>query len=163
MHAASPEVVGNGHRQRGAFFGIGGGTQLVEQNQRMRGRLVRDEIDVGDVRRKGREILLDGLVIANVGEHRIEDGQLGALGRNRNTRLRHQRQQSDGLERYGFSAGIGTADDELAMLAVKFDGERNHGNVPGLQGPLQQRMARVAQYECITRVRDAMTHRPVIR
>ncbi len=146
----APEVVGNGHGQRRALFGIGRRTQLVEQHQRMRGRLVRDEIDVGDVRRKGREVLLDRLVVADVGEHRIEDRQLGALGRDRNARLRHQRQQTNGLQRHGLAAGVGTADDDLAMLAVELDGERNDGNAPGFQRPLQQRMARVAQDERIT-------------
>ncbi len=54
------------------------------------------------------------------------------------------------LSRHGLSAGVGTADDQLAMLTVEFDGERDHGNTPGFQGPLQQRMARVAQDERIT-------------
>ena len=85
------------------------------------------------------------------------ESKIGSSARSaghRNSRLRHQRQQPDGLERHGLSAGVGTADDELAMLGVKFDGKRNHGNVPGFQGPLQQRMARVAQDERITRRRD---------
>ena len=103
--------------QRRALFGIGGRAQFVEQHQRMRGRVVRDEIDVGDVRRKRGQVLLDRLVVADVGEDGVEDRQLGALGRNRNSRLRHQRQQSDGLQRDGLAAGVGAADDELAMLA----------------------------------------------
>ena len=147
------EVVGDGHRQRGALFGIGGRAQLVQQNQRLRGRLVRDEIDVGNMRRKRRKVLLDGLVVANVGEHAIEDGHLGALGGKRNTRLRHQRQQPDRLERHGFAAGVGAADDQLTMLGVEFDGQRNHGNALGFQGPLQQRVARVAHDQRRRRIR----------
>ena len=115
------EEVGDGDGQRRAFFGIGGRAQLVEQHQRMRGGVVRDEIDVGDVRGKRRQVLLDGLVVADVGEDGVEDGQLGAVGRNRNARLRHQRQQADGLQRDRLAAGVGAADDELAMLAIELD------------------------------------------
>ena len=40
---------------------------IVEQNQRIRGGGARDEIDVGNVRGKGREILFDRLVVADIG------------------------------------------------------------------------------------------------
>ena len=82
----------------------------------MRGRVMRDEVDVGDVRGERREVLLDRLVVADVGEDCVEDGQLGAIGRHGNSRLRHQSQQAHGLERDGFAAGVGAADDDLAVL-----------------------------------------------
>jgi hypothetical protein len=104
---------------RSALFRIGGRAQLVEQHQRLRGGMVRDEIDVGDVRGKRRQVLLDRLVIADVGKDRVEDGQLGAVGRNRDARLRHQGQQSDGLQPYRLAAGVGAADDELAMFGCR--------------------------------------------
>ncbi len=80
-HAA--EVFGDSDGQRRAFFGIGRRPEFVEQHQRLRRGGARDEIDVGDMRRKRGEILLDGLVVADVGEHRVEYRQLGAVGRNR--------------------------------------------------------------------------------
>ena len=82
------------------------------------------------------------------------ESKMGSSARSagtRNARLRHQRQQSDGLQRHGFSAGVGAADDELAVLGVELNSKRNDGNAPRLQRPLQQRMPRVAQHERITR------------
>ncbi len=49
------------------------------------------------MRGKGGEILLDGLVIAHIRQDGVEYGQLGAISRNRNTGLRHQREQAGGL------------------------------------------------------------------
>ena len=128
------EEVGDGNGQRGAFFRVGGRTEFVEQHQRMRRGMVRDEIDVGDVRGKRRQVLLDGLIVADIGEDGVEDGQLGAIGGNRNSRLRHQRQQANRFQRDGLAASIGAADDELAMLAVEFDGKRDHRCAATLSG-----------------------------
>ena len=83
------------------------------------GWLVRDEVDVGDVRGKRRQVLLDRLVVPDIGKDSVEDGQLGAVGGNRNAGLRHQRQQANRLQRYCLAAGVGAADDELAMLAIQ--------------------------------------------
>ena len=38
-------------------------------------RRVRDEINIGDVSGERREVLLDGLVVADVGQHRVEQRQ----------------------------------------------------------------------------------------
>ena len=123
----SAEVLGDGNGQRGALFGIGGGAEFVEQDQRMRGRGARDEIDVGDVGGEGGEILLDGLIVADVGEDGVEDGQLGAVGRDGHSGLRHQGEQASGFERDGFAAGVGAGDDELAAGAFELDGEGDDG------------------------------------
>src|SRR5215469_13737859 len=112
--AAEPaEVVGNGNGQGGAFFWIGGGTELIEQHERFGRRGARNEIDVGDVRGKGRKILLNRLIVADIGEHGIENRQLGFKRWNRNARLRHQRQQANGFKGNGLSTGVGTGYYEL--------------------------------------------------
>src|ERR1022692_4208218 len=103
----------------------------------MRRRVVRDEIDVGDMRREGREVLLDGLVVADVGEDRVENWQLGTVGGDRDAALRHQRQQANGLQPYRLAAGVRAGDDELPMFTVEFHGERNDGNALRLERPLQ--------------------------
>ena len=77
------------------------------------GRGARDEIDVGDVRGEGREILLDGLIVADVGEDGVEDGKLGAVGGDGHAGLRHQGEQADGFEGDGFAAGVGAGDDRV--------------------------------------------------
>ena len=127
-HAANAaEVDGDGDRQRRAFFGIGGRAEFIEQHQRLRGRRARNEIDVGDVRGKCRKILLDRLIVADVGEHGIEDRHLGAIGGDGNAGLRHQREQTDGFQRDGFAAGVGAGDHELAAVAFELDGDGNDG------------------------------------
>ncbi len=74
--------------------GIGGRAEFVEQDQGLRGRSARYEINVGDVCGEGRKVLLDGLIVANVGQHRVKYGQLRAVGWDGNPGLRHQRQQA---------------------------------------------------------------------
>ena len=114
-HAAdAAEMAGDGDGEGGAFFGIGGGAEFVEQDERMRGRGAGDEIDVGDVGGEGGEILLDGLVVADVGEDGVEDGELGAVGGDGDAGLGHQGEQADGFQGDGFAAGVGAGDDELA-------------------------------------------------
>ena len=71
--ARRQKVAGNGHGQRGAFFGIGGGAELVEQHQRARAGEAREPVEVGDVRGEGGELRLNGLRVADVGQKRGED------------------------------------------------------------------------------------------
>ena len=73
--------------------GIGGRAQFIQQHQRVRRRGARDEIDVGDVGGESRKILLDGLIVADIGQHRIKHRQLGAIRGDGNAGLRHQGQQ----------------------------------------------------------------------
>ena len=56
----------------------------------LRGRGAGDEIDVGDVGGEGGEILLDGLVVADVGEDGVEDGEFGTVGGYGKAGLGHQ-------------------------------------------------------------------------
>src|ERR1700757_2554736 len=74
------EVVGDGDGQGGAFFGVGGGAEFVEQHERVRGRNAGNEVDVGNVGGEGGKILLDGLVVADVGENCVKNRELGTIG-----------------------------------------------------------------------------------
>ena len=95
-HAAdSAKVSGDGDGERGAFFGIGGGAEFIEQDERLRSRGAGDEIDVSDVRGKSGEVLLDRLVVADIGENGVEYGHFGAVGGDWNSGLRHQGEQAD--------------------------------------------------------------------
>ena len=90
---------------------------------------------------EGREILLDGLVVADVGQHGIEDGKLGAVGGDGNAGLRHQSQQADGFQGHGFAAGVGAGDDQLAAVAFEFDADGNDVSALWLQVAFQQWVA----------------------
>ena len=120
------KMISNGHRQRRAFFRIGRRPQLIQQHQRPRRRRPRNEINIGDVRRKRRKILLDRLIIADVGQHRIKHRRFHPRRRNRNPRLRHQRQQPRGLQPHGLAARVRPRNNQLPPLALKFDRRRNN-------------------------------------
>ena len=117
------KMLGDGNRQRSAFFGIGRGTQFVEQHQRIRSCSARDEVDVRDVRGKRREILLDRLIVADVGENGVENRHVGAIRGNGNAGLRHQSEQAQRFQGDGFAAGVGAGDHELAVVAFELDGD----------------------------------------
>src|SRR5436309_6069912 len=108
----------------------------------MGGRGARDEINVGHVRGERGKILLNGLVVANVSQHAIKYWQLRYFSGDRNARLRHQSQQSNGLQPNRFSTGVGTADDELAVSAVQLHRERHDLSTAIAQVALQQWMPR---------------------
>ena len=110
-------MVGNGDRQGRAFFGIGRRAEFIQQHQRLRSRGARDEINIGDVRGESGKILLDRLVVADIGQHGIEHRQLRAVGRHGNAGLRHQRQQPSGFQADGFAAGVWAGDDQLPRSA----------------------------------------------
>ena len=77
------------------------------------------------MRGKGGEILFDGLIVADIGEYRVEDWHLGAVSGNRNSGLRHHGQQSERFQGDGFAAGVGAGDHKLPAVAFEFDGDGN--------------------------------------
>ena len=134
-------MFGDGDGEGGALFGIGGRAEFVEQDERARGGGVGDEVDVGDVRGKGGEVLLDGLRVADVGQDGVADGKLGALGGDGDSGLGHEDEQADGFEADGFASGVGAADDELTVDGFHFKGERDDGFAAGAQVALHDGMA----------------------
>src|SRR5208282_2012174 len=124
-------MLGDGNGQRSALFGIGSRAKFVKQHQRIRSRSARDGIDIRDMRRKGREILLDRLIVADIGQNGVENRHVGAGRGNWNARLRHQSEQAERFQGDSLAPGVGTGDDELAAFAFKFDG--NGDNLPVLE------------------------------
>ena len=106
------EVLHQRHAQRAALLGIRGRAQFVEQHQRIRHHVQRHLADVGDVRRKRAQVLLNRLVIADIRQHSRERRKLGVLGRHRQPRQRHQAQQAHRLQRHRLAARVGTADQQ---------------------------------------------------
>ncbi len=104
---------------------------------------MRDEIDIGDVGGKSGEILLDGLRVADVGENRVTDGKIGALGGDGDSGLGHEHEQAHGFEANGFAAGVGSADDELAVSGIHLQGERDDGLAARAQIALHDGMASI--------------------
>ena len=92
-------------------------------------------------------ILLDRLVVADIGEHGVEDGQFGAVGGDRQSRLRHEREQTHRFERDGLAAGVRAGDDELATVVLEFDCHWDYGASFGFEVSLEQWMAGVVEEE----------------
>ncbi len=120
--AGRAEVLDDGHAERAALFGIGGRAQFVQQHQRIGRDVERHLADVGDVRGKGAEVFLDGLVVADIGQHLLEERELGLGGGHRQAGLRHQAEQSHGLQRDGLAAGVGAADQQRAAFVRRVPG-----------------------------------------
>jgi len=79
------------------------------------------------VRGEGRKVLLDRLVVADIGENRIEHGIFRAIGGNRNSGLRHQRQQAYRLQRHCLAAGVGPVMTNCRWSPFEFHGDWDYG------------------------------------
>ena len=86
------EVGCDGDGQSSALFGISGGAQFVEQNERVGGGFARDAVEVDDVGGEAGEIALDGLGVADIGVDACEEWKLRLFCRNRNAGLSHEGQ-----------------------------------------------------------------------
>ena len=112
--------------QRRALGRVGARAQLVKEHERIRRDLREDAYDVRHVSGEGRKRLLDGLFVADVGEHVVKDCQLRAmLRRHLQAGLRHQRKQTGGLERHGLAAGVRAGDDQRGEVRAQTDVQRN--------------------------------------
>src|SRR5579883_956787 len=98
-------------------------------------------MDVGDVCRKRREVLLDRLVVADVGQHGVEYREFGAIGGNWDTGLRHQREQANSLERNRLAAGVRTRNHELALFAGELNADRHDVCTLCFEIALEQRVS----------------------
>ena len=107
------EMAEHGLGQGGALGGIRAGAQLVKEHQVLFGDGLKDADDIGHMGREGREALFDGLLVADIGVHLPEQGDLAAVGGGDvQAALGHQRQKADGLEGDGLAAGVGAGDHE---------------------------------------------------
>ena len=71
----------------------------------------------------------------------VENRQVGAIRRDGNAGLRHQREQAERFQGDGLAAGVGSGDHELAMVAFELDGDGDDLRVLELQIALEERMS----------------------
>ena len=105
VSAGRAEMLDDGHAQRAALFGVGGCAQFVQKHQRIGRDIERHLADVGDVRGKRAQVFLNGLIVADIGQHLVEEGELSLGGGHGKGRLRHQAEQTHGLQRHRLAAG----------------------------------------------------------
>ncbi len=119
------EALRDGDSEGCAFFGVGGGAEFVEEDERVGCGFARDAVEVDDVGGEAGEVALDGLGVADVGVDGGEERESGFFGRNGQAGLRHNGEKTQGLQGDGLAAGVGAADDELAGFGRKGDRERD--------------------------------------
>ena len=87
--------------------------QFVEQHQIIRRHLVHDGHNRRHMPGEGGQALLDGLLVANIGEHLPKHRQLRPqIRRDLQARLRHQRQQPDRFQRDRLAARVRAGDNQ---------------------------------------------------
>jgi hypothetical protein len=121
--AGGAEEFEDGDAERAAFLGVGGAAEFVEEDERFVGDTAEHEGDLADVGGEAGEGFGDGLVVADVGEDLIEDGEFGGYGGDGDAGLGHEGEEAGGFHGDGFAAGVGACDEECACGAV--DGERD--------------------------------------
>ena len=138
-HGAGVAQVGQqGNGEGGTFFGVGGGTEFVNEDEGAVGGDIHDALQVADVAAESGQGFKDALLVADVGVDAVKEGQVGVLGGQLEAGVGHHRQQADGFEGDGFAAGVGAGDEQDGVAGVNGDGGRH--DVAG-----EQRMARASQ------------------
>ena len=84
-------------------------------------------------------------MVADVGQHLIEQRKLGFERGNRQPGVGHQREQADGFERDGFAAGVGAADQQRAHRLIERKRNRDDALSLRAQDVFEQRMAGAAE------------------
>ena len=119
--AAGPHVVEDGGRQGGALGRVRAGAELVEEDQVMLPGVTEDVDDILHVAGEGGQGFFNRLGIADVGKDFSEYGQACSACRHKEAGLGHDSQQTQGLQRHGLAAGVGTGDDQDPVVAADFN------------------------------------------
>ena len=124
--AAFAAELDDGDGKRRALCRVGTGAELVEEDETVAVADLEDLHNILCMRREGGKRLLDGLLVADVGEDLLVDVDGAAVvGGDMQTALGHKREQADGLERDGLAAGVWAGDDERVKIAAQPHGDRD--------------------------------------
>ncbi len=116
-------------------------TKLIDEKQRFFIAVFKKKLHIEQVRTVSRQVVFDGLFIANIDKNVVEYAYAGIFfDRYRQAALNHILQQTDGFEANRFSPGIGTGDNEYAVLSVQCNIQRHYLTILFLQRQIQQRV-----------------------
>ena len=120
LHAQRAALLNDGLGQRRTLHRVGAGPQLVVECQRPVIRLVQDIHHIGHMGGEGGKGLLDGLLVADIGQHLGEHGKIAVVPhRDMQAALGHCDQQSGGLQRHRLAAGVGPGDHQGVELLAQ--------------------------------------------
>ena len=125
--AQCPAVLDQGNGQRRALGRVGTGAQFIKEHQGLSVALADDLHNVSHMRRKGGQGLLNGLLVADIGQHPVIKGNTAAVvRRNVHAALGHQGEKPHGLEGDGLTAGVGAGDDHGVKVVAQAHGDGHH-------------------------------------
>ncbi|MPN46934.1 hypothetical protein SDC9_194533 [bioreactor metagenome] len=138
---ASAGVLHYRYRERRALHGVGASAELVEKHHRLIVRRFQHLHYIDRVRRKRGQVLLYALLVADVGQNARKHGHSAAVSRGYvQSALRHQRQQTHGLERHCLSSGVRAGYEKRVEFYAELNVYRHRGIA------VEQRMTGAAQH-----------------
>ncbi len=145
--AGFPKFIEDGDAERAALFRIGGAAEFVEQNETIGRDSLEHLLHMEQMAREAGQAFGDRLLVADIGQHVIEQWKLGFGAGDGNGGMSHKREQAGGFHSDGLAAGIWAADQETALRIAQLEGDRNNRLILLTQDRFEQRMPRFAENE----------------
>ena len=117
--AALAEFIEQRDGKRRAFFRSRAGAQFIDQHERARRGGFEHGAHVEHVRGKCGEIGGDGLFVADIHKHAIDERQARRFRGDGNAGLRREHGEAYRFERDGFAAGVRAADDKHGLRSAE--------------------------------------------
>ena len=138
--AAAVEFFEDGLGYGATGAGFGAAAEFVEEEECPLPCTLQHLLHVLQVGGVGAEVVVDGLLVADVDEEVVEDAEFGGFAAgDEEAALEHILDESDGLEADGFAACVGAGDDEDAVGVVEVEAEGD--NLLPLAGEEKERVA----------------------
>ncbi len=148
--AALHPVFHGGSGQGRALFRVGAVADFIHQDERARTRLLHHAHQMFQVGAEGGLAIAQTLLVADVREDVIEDGQFTTIARRKwRADLIKEGHEPKGLEHDGFTAGVGPAHQEQTLICIQAE-IQGHKIHTGIQVIFQQRMTRRRHADLLT-------------
>jgi len=131
-------------REGRSLVRVRAGAGLVDQDERVLPDRGEHVTEVGDVRAEGGQVVLDRLLVPNVGHNLVEERERGVRRHRKGQSVgEHQREEANGLHRHRLAPGVGAGDHERAEVGAELQVEGDH--LPRREGLLLARGAPVGR------------------
>ena len=127
VHPRFIQLVEHGLGDGPAQAGLGAGAKFINQHQAALAGQQHELLHGQQVRRVGRKVVFQALLVADIQENIFEDAGFGIVGAgNEQAHLQHELHEAHGFQGHGFAARVGAGNDEDALLGVQLQVERYH-------------------------------------